>query len=243
MKLLVPVDISNVRVSQDFDEHVNRAKRNGWCYQPGYCPGGIYYYGGIDFAYLYDKNPPIYVATSGVVSRVKSESGGYGNYIYIKHDDGSLTVYAHLNSTTVAVGDRVNTGDIIAYGGNTGNSTAPHLHFEFRNSSGIPVDPQPYFESPQIPIDPDSSDNIKFEIPEEWHTPQICITAVPFLRVRPQPSTSGYWNPNDKIHTGGIADVIEVSNVTNGEVWLKIGHNQYCAAVYNGYIYAEWIEE
>lgn len=62
-------------------------------------------------------------------------NGGYGNYIVIKHSNGTQTLYAHLSSVSVSVGDSVNTGEVIAKSGNTGRSTGPHLHFEVRGAT------------------------------------------------------------------------------------------------------------
>ena len=59
---------------------------------------------------------------------------GYGNVIYIKHDDGYETRYAHLTSFTVRVGAKVKQGQVIARSGNTGVGSGPHLHFEIRKN-------------------------------------------------------------------------------------------------------------
>jgi len=61
-----------------------------------------------------------------------SWTGGYGNYIKIQHDDGTISCYGHLSQYTCSVGDYVNCHELIAYSGNTGNSTGPHLHFEIK---------------------------------------------------------------------------------------------------------------
>ena len=58
--------------------------------------------------------------------------GTYGNYIKIQHNDGTISCYAHLSQYTCSVGDYVNCHELIAYSGNTGNSTGPHLHFEIK---------------------------------------------------------------------------------------------------------------
>lgn len=68
----------------------------------------------------------------GVVRVSKRNPGGYGNYILLRHFNGTETVYGHLKKQLVHVGDSVKAGDLIGWGGNTGRSTGPHLHFEVR---------------------------------------------------------------------------------------------------------------
>lgn len=58
--------------------------------------------------------------------------GGYGNYVFIDHGNGKLTVYGHLTNAIVSTGQYVSKGQTVGYGGSTGNSTGPHLHFECR---------------------------------------------------------------------------------------------------------------
>lgn len=82
---------------------------------------------GIDIAAKYGS--PIYTVDSGEV--VKSYySGSYGNVIFIKHDNDTETVYAHLKKRLVTEGQKVNQGDLIGEMGNTGDSSGVHLHFE-----------------------------------------------------------------------------------------------------------------
>ncbi|MTV27133.1 peptidoglycan DD-metalloendopeptidase family protein [Nitriliruptoraceae bacterium ZYF776] len=69
--------------------------------------------------------------------------GGFGNYVTIAHDDGLATVYAHLSSVSVGVGQPVSAGQSVGAVGNSGNSTGPHLHFEVRQG-GSPRDPCGY---------------------------------------------------------------------------------------------------
>jgi len=90
---------------------------------------------------------PIYAAGTGTITVIKDEwhSGGFGNLIVIRHDDGKETYYAHLDtfSSTIYVGKRVTMGEGIAYSGNTGYSDGPHLHFEVR-INGIAQYPPDY---------------------------------------------------------------------------------------------------
>ena len=72
-------------------------------------------------------------AAGGVVLYSKvdsSESGGYGQYVAIKHDDGTVTLYGHLSARDVVAKQRVEAGEQIGLSGNTGKSTGPHLHFQ-----------------------------------------------------------------------------------------------------------------
>lgn len=76
------------------------------------------------------------------------ESGSYGNYVKIRHDDGYYTLYAHgaYNTVQVSVGQRVSRGQRLMYMGNTGESYGGHLHWEVRNSSDVRIDPTSYLD-------------------------------------------------------------------------------------------------
>ncbi len=118
------------------------------------------YFGNTSFA---TQNPQIYgnkghnaidmAAPSG--SKIKAARGGvvlgtgntdttcpnasYGKWVFIKHDNGLSTLYAHLSSISVSSGDSVETGEVVGYSGNTGYSTGPHLHFGVYASSGSKI--------------------------------------------------------------------------------------------------------
>ena len=77
------------------------------------------------------------------------ESGSYGNYVKIKHDNGYYTLYGHIAYGTVKVnvGDRVSRGQVIGYLGNTGESYGAHLHWEVRDKDDVKIDPTPYLDA------------------------------------------------------------------------------------------------
>lgn len=75
-------------------------------------------------------NSKVFAVEDGTVI-LSCWNGGYGNQIKIQHLDGAITTYAHCNKLLVKKGQQVKQGDIIAYSGSTGNSTGPHLHFEY----------------------------------------------------------------------------------------------------------------
>jgi septal ring factor EnvC (AmiA/AmiB activator) len=83
-------------------------------------------------------------ATGGGTVWQAGWNGSYGYMVTIDHGHGIQTAYAHNNSVSVSVGERVERGDVIAKAGSTGRSTGPHVHYEVR-VNGVPVDPQKYF--------------------------------------------------------------------------------------------------
>ena len=97
---------------------------------------------GIDFTAAVGS--PIYATGDGIVSEAEYNSGGYGNKIIINHGYSYETVYAHLSRIKVKVGQRVKRGEIIGFMGNTGKSTAPHLHYEV-HKAGVPMNPIYFF--------------------------------------------------------------------------------------------------
>jgi hypothetical protein len=84
----------------------------------------------------------------GVVERVLNQgSEGLGKGVFIRNEDGSLSIYGHMSDTSaVKVGEHVNAGELIGYSGNTGHSTGAHLHFALKGTDGQFVDPTPVAE-------------------------------------------------------------------------------------------------
>jgi len=109
-------------------------------FEPAY--GGYpHFHTGIDLVEPFGS--PVYAADDGVVALVGSSSSGYGNYVVIAHSGGLDTLYGHLSTALVKVGQTVTQGQPVGMEGSTGNSTGAHLHFELRINQK-PVDPAPY---------------------------------------------------------------------------------------------------
>jgi len=108
--------------------------------EPPYA-GYPHFHTGIDLVEPFGS--PVFAADDGVVALVGSSSQGYGRYVVIAHSGGLDTLYGHLSTAVVKVGQVVVQGQTIGLEGSTGNSTGPHLHFELRIKQQ-PIDPTPY---------------------------------------------------------------------------------------------------
>lgn len=111
---------------------------------------------GIDISDGNIQGVPVVASRAGTVTRAdnacthnypKNSScgcgGGYGNRVEISHGDGTSTLYGHMVTITVSVGQTVEQGQVIGYIGSTGHSTGYHLHFEIKQN-GVQVDPMLY---------------------------------------------------------------------------------------------------
>jgi murein DD-endopeptidase MepM/ murein hydrolase activator NlpD len=99
---------------------------------------------GIDIDFFSNPNQPVGSAAAGVVTF----AGGnpccsYGYYVVVSHGNGFETLYAHLSSISVSVGQNVAQGQLLGYGGRTGYATGPHLHFEVHLNGSV-VNPLVY---------------------------------------------------------------------------------------------------
>lgn len=105
---------------------------------------------GIDFAA--SIGTPIYATADGKVLEVDVKFSGYGKMVEIDHGFGYKTRYAHMHEFAVRPGQTIKRGDLVGYVGNTGLSTAPHLHYEVL-INGSQVDPVHYFYNDLSPAE------------------------------------------------------------------------------------------
>ncbi len=115
----------------------------------GYRWGALH--GGIDLAG--PIGTPIVAASDGVVVDA-GPTAGYGAWVKLRHSDGTVTLYGHVNTWTVQIGQRVFAGDQIATIGNRGNSTGPHLHFEVLLNGTNRIDPAPWLAQRGLSVGP-----------------------------------------------------------------------------------------
>lgn len=99
---------------------------------------GVHGYNGVDIAA--PVGTPFLASAAGevIVARSSGWNGGYGQYIVVRHANGTQTLYAHASQIIVGVGQRVVQGQVIGYVGSTGRSTGAHLHFEIRGGPRNP---------------------------------------------------------------------------------------------------------
>ncbi len=185
-----------------------------------------HFHSGLDIRTFEKEGLPVKAVADGWISRIKISAWGYGNAIYIDHANGYTSVYAHLQRYTDSITEFVKEeqyrnesfeieifprknqlpikrGDLIAYSGNSGGSTGPHLHFELRNTkSEYPINPllfnmpitdtlAPFFKTiaiynlmpnrpylifqKNLPVKKFTTDTNFFEIPEIITLPQGLI--------------------------------------------------------------------
>ena len=157
-------DSSETGSSTSYDAPSQIDSGDGWtwpipgCYTitGGFGEGRSYEsHGGTDIAA--SIGTPIYAANSGTVVGSSNDcshssagvggcnhGGGYGNHVWILHDNGYETIYGHMINTAVSTGEHVSKGQLIGYSGSTGWSTGPHLHFELR-INGVRSNPMALF--------------------------------------------------------------------------------------------------
>ena len=168
---------------------MNAGSPYGWRVHP--ITGKRKFHHGIDVAL--PVGTPLTAPADGVV--VKKGNGPSGGVtLILKHEDNRHTVYYHLQKPShLAKGAKVERGELIAYSGNTGASTGPHLHMELRRSArwGDTVDPMPYLEAQESP-EPEPTPE---PVPEPTPEP---VKPEPVQIAKPQPK----WEPSTGLARG-----------------------------------------
>lgn len=217
LKLLIPF-AGMYPVTQTYDQHVARAKANGWSWAPG-VPGNGYYYGGIDFGM--PNGTPIRATREGKVEKAALDASGYGHHVRISHETVpglSKSIYGHLSNLAVVAGDMVQAGQLIGYSDNTGMSTGPHLHFECRNG-GTPFDPAPYLVDSLDPGDPGTELPPSIPIDEPIPGGPVRVI-VDELRLRAEPGLAGFIA--GKLQAGAVINITAPSQEITGYRWRKL---------------------
>ena len=110
---------------------------------------------------------PIRAVADGIVEKTGNDPTGWGNYVLIRHPDGTSSRYCHLRRISVSRNQKIKKGTIIGLSGGgakdpgRGNSTAAHLHLEIANKAGVRVDPEAWLANAKIPILPGFNDTGK----------------------------------------------------------------------------------
>jgi murein DD-endopeptidase MepM/ murein hydrolase activator NlpD len=94
-----------------------------------------------------DVGDTIKAAFDGIVRIAKWDGSGYGNYVLLRHYNGLETIYGHMTKSLVEVGQLVKAGQLIGWGGSTGRSSGPHLHYEVRYQ-GSAINPTLLYDFP-----------------------------------------------------------------------------------------------
>ena len=147
------LDNNNYRLTQGYNANSHRA---------------------LDMVKYYSSTCNITAHTEGTVVWLQTGQGhnpgstgnkSYGNCVKIKHPNGYYTLYAHLKSVNVKLGQWVKKGQKIGYMGNTGNSYGAHLHWEVRNAKDTRINPTPYINAdlPATQNTYQAYDNVKNE--------------------------------------------------------------------------------
>jgi murein DD-endopeptidase MepM/ murein hydrolase activator NlpD len=95
---------------------------------------------------------PVQALSSGTVVFSGWSNQGYGYMVQVRYWDGTVSWFAHNSRLAVSVGQQVSPGQVVAYTGNTGHSTGPHLHLEIHTPNGAAVNPRAWFAQKGINI-------------------------------------------------------------------------------------------
>lgn len=185
----------------------------------------------IDFTRPSDNStPPVFACDNGVVYSVENQSTG-GNVIYIKHDNGMCSCYAHLSKILVKKGDYVSPGEQIGNMGATGKVTGPHLHFalfknvedRYKNSTLDPLDYLYVYNNQTVNKNSKYYNRIKYQSTKNIKYVYNVDDEGLNVRVNPNGTKTG-----EVLKTATEVTVYETKNN-----WSRIGDNKW---VYSKYL-------
>ena len=203
---------------------------------------------GIDYGCPLDTT--IIASADGQVIEKGFAPNGYGNYIIIRHADGSGTVYAHLNRVYVITNQTVKQGDAIGLSGSTGNSTGPHLHFEMRTEADnitTRIDPKTKL---QTFYDPDPDVYTPAPVKREF-TPVRDGLAIVVCDVANARCHCDMNRVMKQLHKGDVISVGTTTTMYNGlpyrdyydpdvNCWLRVAEHDPDTQILENYTVKEW---
>jgi murein DD-endopeptidase MepM/ murein hydrolase activator NlpD len=235
MKFLYPVS-PTATITQTFAEHEERRVKYNL----------TLYNGGIDWGI--PSGTSVRAAQAGTVTVARSDTDGYGTHVRIEHVDGAtkyLTIYGHLQSFSVNIGEQVVAGREIGLSDNTGNSTGPHLHFELRKN-GTAIDPMPLLVKTVAELNGSGPINNPIgntpdlgKEPTQYPVMPKAMVVSSTLRVRNAPNTTTSTQVGSLTANTQVEVIRKV--VQGNDIWLQIGNQQFIAMYYQGTVYSKWI--
>lgn len=154
--------------------------------------GFTYYHPGVDIENGFDE--PIYPLLTGVVAETGFQTGGYGNYVLLDHQNGYFSLYAHLNKILIVKDQEVSQETTLGTVGVTGRSTGSHLHFEIYEND-IAVNPLTIL--PELPLGTPSA-NLYIGGPTSLPSRPLILPISQQAPFDQQPVTSGAAEKNEK---------------------------------------------
>lgn len=151
------------------------------------------YHSGLDLnSKKHGSSGDVFPIAPGVVESLNAHGSAYGRHLCIKHEDGFISLYAHLEFIKVKKGDRVDLDTVIGREGSTGNSTGNHLHIEVhkdRYKYPATIDPQKHIDERVLKVS-----EIKYTLPDgkALKTDGVLIDGTNYAAVRPLLEALGY---------------------------------------------------